>query len=350
MEEGDVTETISQVYQHETNGIEREGTETTEINATDIDDDDKSLTNQGQGSRLWEGEAEGEAGLLMRRMNLEKIAASDIFIGDSLKTWWGRLFGGQILGQSVQAASATVAPDKVIHSMHGYFLLAGKNDTQVLFKVERVRDGGSFSTRIVNVLQENKMIFTITIQFHREEPGLDFSLPITQLLGSIDQGWTKMEQIPQPEALQNSGVAPNWDCSESVEALLLGSGDQWHMWWGRVVDGGLELFPDDSPIHQALLAYMSDLGMVTTVKRPHGNFEFSMSMTLNHSVYFHRRFRADRWLLFHMATTVSNGARGLANGSVYQDGVHVASLVQEALIRVPRLAPPPPKLELAAKI
>mmetsp|Transcript_6183 Transcript_6183/g.15886 ORF Transcript_6183/g.15886 Transcript_6183/m.15886 type:complete len:322 (-) Transcript_6183:173-1138(-) len=298
---------------------------------------------------------DGEAGENSRATNttlldalaVEQIALSDTFTGTSIKTFWGRIFGGQIMAQAVSAAASTVPDDRPMHSIHGYFVLAGRLHLPLLFRVIRIRDGGSFSTRIVNVLQENRVIFTMTASFHRPEAGPEFQIPMSELravaryqLQGFDFGERSAPRpigVPTPTELLDSGSSTIFvDISGTIERMSVAVGDRWVIWWGRYV--GPAVGPADWRTHQAIVTYMSDFGMVDAAKLPHvKTTEFGPSMSLDHALHFHRPVDAAQWLCFHMETCASAAARGLSRAAVFtQAGQLVASVVQESLARVKR--------------
>lgn len=190
----------------------------------------------------------------------------------------------------------------------------------------------------------------MTASFHRPEPGPEFQIPVKELRAILryqlqnrdfgEHSDLRPSGVPTPEDLIESGDSTVFlDMSGNIERVSVGSGDRWQMWWGRYGGPGAEkLDPEDWRLHQALVTYMSDFGMVETAKQPHLNkTEFSLSMSLDHALHFYHKVDAAEWLLFHIETSVSSGARGLARASVFtKSGLMVASIVQEGLMRVPR--------------
>ena len=221
----------------------------------------------------------------------------------------------------------------------------------------RVRDGGSFATRIVNVLQENKIIFTMTASFHRPEPGPEFQIPASELRAvvkyslesqnmSVSSSPHRKIGLPLPDELVSTHGPPTTFGSPfgSIERVNVAVGDRWQMWWARY-NGPTVIDASDWRLHHAIILFLSDFSMVETVTQPHADIEFPMRMSLDHAFYFHRPVDATQWLLFHIETNVSAQARGLARGSVFtQSGTLVASIAQEGLVRqardvAPRTAP-----------
>lgn len=244
-------------------------------------------------------------------------------------------------------------PDLHVHSLHGYFILAGDPSIQILFEVDRVRDGKSMATRYVKALQQNKCIFQMIVSFHRDEQGPSYSIPLGDVRGltSVDHKWHTGNDIPTPDECIRRGVPAdrhnNNDWVTLIEADN-GGGDRWRCCWMKFNPEGEETELTRQQQYQ-VLCYMSDMQLVGTVRKPHGDI-FSMSISLDHTVYFHRKFDPTRWLLVYSETATSNGARGIATSSVYQlpessmvgdridpqGATLVATFSQEALIRVPK--------------
>eukprot|EP00931_Biecheleriopsis_adriatica_P046689 TRINITY_DN26833_c0_g1_i2.p1 TRINITY_DN26833_c0_g1~~TRINITY_DN26833_c0_g1_i2.p1 ORF type:complete len:337 (+),score=53.75 TRINITY_DN26833_c0_g1_i2:33-1013(+) len=281
---------------------------------------------------------------LQTALQLQQIAQCDIFTGneDAVgRTSWGRVFGGQVMAQALVAAQRTVASELHAHSLHCYFLLAGESGVELLYEVERVRDGGSFATRVVKALQRSRAIFQLTVSFHRPEWGPSFQTPMRELQ-SIARSRGFKGSLPSPEEFMERGApmekVVGADNHGDIDTVLIARGD----WWSLRYFRHRRPLPDDLDMHQSVFAWMSDSTMVGICKLPHQSgtqqsYEFSMSFSLDHSIHFHRPFRADEWLIFHVRTTVSTGSRGLARNEVFSlDGQLVATVTQEALIRVPK--------------
>ena len=247
-----------------------------------------------------------------------------------------------MFAQSLTAALTTVDdPELRVHSCHGYFLTAGESGVEILFEVERIRDGRSFATRTVKAVQRCKPIFTITVSFHKDELGPTFQTPSSELNGMLEaRGLKPMGGWMDPElmlrALQAEGKTPpacsRADVEGATQRLTIAQGDYWSFSWCR----HRQQLPEGT--HESILAWISDSDMVSTVRRPHeAEFAFTQSMSLDHCIHYHRRFRVDEWLLFHHRTTVSAGARGLVHTEVFdRHGFHVATIAQEALVRIDR--------------
>ena len=236
------------------------------------------------------------------------------------------LFGGQVAAHALRAAAHTVDVDHHPHSLHGYFLRPGKDDAPTILRVDRIRDGRSFTTRTVVALQDGEAIFSLTASFHKDEPGGDFQQP-------------RASDVPTPVELMEQGYEPHpvWNNEQSpferleVPARVLGDTPRRVMWVRTC--GAL---PDDRALHASVLTFISDMGPVGAVRRALGDLERrAMGASLDHSVWFHRHVRPDEWLLFDVTARSSFGARGLATGALHTaDGVHGASIAQEALLRL----------------
>ncbi len=235
------------------------------------------------------------------------------------------LFGGQVAAHAVRAAAHTVDADHHPHSLHGYFLRPGRDDAPTILQVDRIRDGRSFTTRNVDALQEGEAIFTLSASFHKDEPGGDVH-------AAMPAG------VPTPDELLARGQQPHdhWGPGTPFERLEVpaedfGDGPRRMMWVrtrGRL--------PDDRDLHAAVLTFISDMGPVGAVRRALGEFDrHGTGASLDHSVWFHRPLRPDRWLLFDVTSPSAAGARGLALGAIYSaDGALGASIAQEALVRL----------------
>ncbi len=265
-------------------------------------------------------------------LDLEAIEVN-IFRGRSPDDDRQRVFGGQVAGQALVAAARTVEQGSV-HSLHAYFLRAGDPKTPLLYEVDRIRDGRSFTTRRVVAIQHGKAIFQLAASFHVAEDGFEHS--------------DRMPQAPDPETLMSlaqgssSESVSAWDRMQALMDIryvttrpLDRSGplppDQ--LVWMRA-NGTLG---DDPVLHTCLLTYASDLTLLDTTLTPHGTSAVDptvMMASLDHAMWFHGAFRADEWLLYDQHTPAAGGARGLATGRVFtRDGRLVASVVQEGLIR-----------------
>lgn len=234
----------------------------------------------------------------------------------------GRIFGGQVLGQALMAAGRTVEPGRRVHSLQSYFMLGGDPTVPVMLEVERIRDGRSFTTRRVRAFQHGEAIFALSASFHIDEPGPEHQSP--------------PPAVPPPEEISPDAGPfarrPNWGLPFEIrwhDAMTDGTQPMWF----RVG----EALPDDPLLHACLLAFVSDMGLVATIARPHTddwwprNF---MMASLDHMMWFHRPFRVDEWLLYSRHSPSAFGGRGLALGSIHaRSGALLASVAQEGLIR-----------------
>lgn len=276
---------------------------------------------------------------LVSLLDLEQLE-QNLFRGQSPKEGWQRVYGGQVLGQALVAAVRTVEQPRAAHSMHGYFLLGGDPSHPIIYEVERIRDGGSFTTRRVKGIQHGRAIFTMSVSFHKEEEGYEHfnSMPDVP----------PPEELPSEQELKAQVVAympPNmrsyWERERPIEMrpvdvsryLKRQTGDPLQHIWMRA-NGTL---PDDPKLHQCVLAYASDLTLLDTALIAHGKLLFDTDIqlaSLDHALWLHRPFRADEWLLYAQDSPSAHGARAFCRGSVYtRDGLLVASVAQEGLVR-----------------
>ncbi|MSR09111.1 MAG: acyl-CoA thioesterase II [Gammaproteobacteria bacterium] len=276
---------------------------------------------------------------LIALLDLEPIE-KNIFRGQSYDIGTPQVFGGQVLGQALAAASRTV-DGRTVHSLHAYFLKRGDVQAPIIYEVDRARDGGTFSNRRVVAIQHGEQIFNMAASFQVAESGLEHQVA--------------MPQVPQPDSLKDletlarefSGELParmqrflRWERPFFVrpvdpqQFLFRDSLAPVKQLWMKTADG----IPPDSFLHQALLAYMSDYELIGTATLPHGLHATRDGLqlaSLDHAMWFHRPVRVDEWLLFALDSPAAAGGRGLARGSVFTaDGKLVATLAQEGLIRV----------------
>jgi len=263
-----------------------------------------------------------------------------IFRGQNYKTPWKRVFGGQVLGQGLHAAYQTVPDDRIAHSMHGYFILAGDIDVPIIYEVDTIRDGGSFTTRRVVAIQKGRAIFNMAASFQKRQEGFDHQitmpnvLPPNVLLPDFEQIKSLKETHPKlyermkviyPNAIDFRPVE-KFDPDKAARPFR-------HVWFKS--NDKVEL---DLPMQQQLLAYASDHNLLTTSILPHQTkadrtkFFFA---SLDHAIWFHRDFRIDDWLLHATDSPSAGNARGFSRGTIFtKEGKLVASVVQEGLIRI----------------
>ncbi|MDQ2877379.1 MAG: acyl-CoA thioesterase II [Actinomycetota bacterium] len=276
-------------------------------------------------------------------LDLERIE-NDIYRGVSPEHRSTRVFGGQVAGQALVAAGRTVDPDRHVHSLHAYFIRPGDPAAPLVYLVERVRDGRSFTTRRVSVVQHGKTIFTLSASFHRPEPGVEHAEPMPDVPGpeGLEPAARRYQRVLGPEAadffrdspIDIRHVGPLTIEAAADPALRTGRSRVWLR-----ADGDL---PEDPLLHVCLMTYASDMTLLDSVLLATGQTFMDGSVTgasLDHAMWFHRPFRADRWLLYAQDSPSASGALGLARGELYtEDGTLVVSVVQEGLIRRTRPA------------
>ena len=277
---------------------------------------------------------------LVKLLSLEKIE-ENLFRGQSQDLGWGTVYGGQVLGQALSAAVQTVPEDRFVHSLHSYFLRPGDVDLPIVYDVDRIRDGRSFTTRRVVAIQKGRPIFNLSASFQIEEEGFSHQdqapdAPEPESL-ITEQEWAKKFTSRLPKFMRDQALAER--SFEIRAADPLGdplapsprSADSKH--WLRTTG---EL-PDKPSLHRFLLAYASDFSFLTTSMRPHGVTWLTPGMqvaSIDHAMWFHRPFRVDDWLLHCIDSPSAEGARGFVRGRIFdQKGNLVASTAQEGLIR-----------------
>lgn len=267
----------------------------------------------------------------------------DIFIGPSQWMPHGRVYGGQVLAQSLVAATRTVDPTRVAHSLHGYFLRAGDITLPITFSVDRLRDGRSFSTRRVQAYQNGEPIFSMIASFQDVDPGLEH-------FESMPSDITPPEQLPSAAELMGDNphpVAQYWSKARPfdlrhVEKPIYFSVDGEKVAKQAVWLKALGDLPEDANLHQAALAYLSDYTILESIYRRHGiawSHPGLKSASLDHAMWFHRPVKVDEWLLYVQNSPSAQGGRGLALGHIYtREGALVATVAQEGMVRVPEIA------------
>jgi acyl-CoA thioesterase-2 len=275
---------------------------------------------------------------LLELLDLEVVGATT-FRGRSPQVGPQRVFGGQVAGQALVAAGRTVDPARRVHSLHGYFVRPGDPNVPIRYEVENIRDGRSFSVRRSVAIQHDKTIFFMSASFHREEEGLDHQAPVPTDVPPPDQVPTMADRLARyPERLGIFAELPRpIDVRYIGEPGWVRPGDRppdaHQRVWMRI-DGKL---PDDPLLHACLLTYASDMTLLDTVLAVHGEVWGPggfVGASLDHALWMHRPFRADEWFLYDCWSPSASGGRGLATGRmVTLDGRHVASAVQEGLLR-----------------
>lgn len=276
---------------------------------------------------------------LVELLALERIE-ENLYRGQSQDLGWGTVYGGQVLGQALSAATKTVPEDRHVHSMHAYFLRPGDVSKPIVYDVDRIRDGGSFTTRRVVAIQNGRAIFNLAASFHIDEPGLDHQASMPDVDGPENLR-TELELIADkadrlPEKMRERVLAKRPFEIRPIDPVdpfdpepRPATRRQWFKTTGAL--------SDDMALHRYLLAYASDFGFITTSLLPHARTWLDPKMqvaSIDHVMWFHRPFRVDEWLLHCVDSPSASGARGVVRGQVFdRDGVLVASTAQEGLIR-----------------
>jgi acyl-CoA thioesterase-2 len=279
---------------------------------------------------------------LLDLLDLEQIEVS-IFRGRSPDVQVQRVFGGQVAGQALVAAGRTVPDGRPVHSLHAYFIRPGDPSVPLVYTVDKVRDGRSFTTRRVTAIQHGKPIFTLSASFHHPEAGYEHAVPMPKArrpeeLRSNAERLAEATGMPLPPHLADSPIDLRSDGPLSIELArdpsLREASDHSNLVWVRVT----ERLPDDPLLHVCLMTYVSDITLLETALLEHGAtwFEGRISgASLDHAMWFHRPFRADQWLLYAQESPIASGGRVFARGQVFTaNGDLVVSVVQEGLIRI----------------
>ncbi len=276
---------------------------------------------------------------LLSTLDLEPIEV-DIFRGRSPQVGWQRVFGGQVIAQALMAAQRTVARDRIVHSLHAYFMRPGDPSVPIVYQVERIRDGSSFNTRRAVAIQHGEAIFALSASFQIEEPGFGHQIV--------------MPDVPAPEKLLDerqiaaqflanapAPIRKYWERERPIEIRPI---SLTHYFSDEKLDPVQHVWvratgpvPDDRYYQAAILAYLSDMTLLDTSLYPHGTSIFDQTIqvaSLDHSMWFHRPTKLDDWILYTQDSPSASGARGLTRGSLFtRDGVLIASVAQEGLIR-----------------
>ena len=276
---------------------------------------------------------------LLQGLRLEKLE-ENLFRGPVGDTLVKRVYGGKVLGEALEAAQLSIEDARPAHSLHGYFLREADAFHPVIYHVDRSRDGRSFSARRVTAIQHGQPIFTMEASFHKVEEGIAYQgkmpeVPAPESVSPVEWDWANFDRLPARYQRMMTIAAP-FEIRQidgpagSKDAL----GNPIRRSWVRTT----ERLPDEPDMHRAILAYLSDYGLIWTLIGHHG---FTLSDTnlvvasLDHAMWFHRPFRMDEWLLYHCEGVASSGARGLARGGFYtREGELVVSVAQEGLMRV----------------
>lgn len=285
---------------------------------------------------------------LLAILRLERIE-ENIFRGESQDLGWGRVFGGQVVGQALSAAEQTVPPGRSVHSLHAYFLRPGDAAKPIVYIVDPIRDGRSFTTRRVVAVQDGRAIFNLSSSFQVHEGGFDHQQPKMPnvpppegLESETDLGRRYLARLPEPlrakvPEVMVERMTGDWPIDvrpvNPIDPLNPGVRAPVRHVWFRA-NGALD---DATSVHQYLLAYASDFHLLVTAMQPHGVTWLTPGLqlaSLDHAMWFHRSFRFDSWMLYDIEGPSAQGARGLTRGRWFcQDGRLVASTMQEGLMR-----------------
>lgn len=278
---------------------------------------------------------------LLSILDLERLE-HNLYRGRSPQVGWQRVFGGQVISQSLVAAQRTVdAADKHVHSLHCYFMLPGDPSVPIIYNVDRIRDGGAFTTRRVVAIQHGKAIFTLAASFHRDEEGVEHQMPVPLDVPPPEELKTQIELINDSKLEIPEAIRRFWARERPLEVKpvnvehyttrdpLPPRQSVWLRMTGDV--------PDDRALQSAILAYLSDMTLLDTANFAHGRTGFDARLqmaSLDHAMWFHRQHKLDDWLLYSQDSPNMIGSRGFSRGLLYaRDGRLIASVAQEGLIR-----------------
>lgn len=279
---------------------------------------------------------------LLTQLDLEVIE-DNLFRGGSRNLGGHSVFGGQVAGQAMVAAARSVAPDRLAHSMHGYFLRPGDMDKAIVYEVDAIRDGRSFSTRRVQAIQYGRPIFSMIASFHIAEPGLTHQMTMPDVPGpenlashdTLRREWVgALDRVP--EALREAvGREVAIDLRPVVPRNMLDPDTReavQNIWFKAKAS-----LPEDPALHRAILTYASDFNLLATTLFPHGMSFFTPGLqmaSIDHALWIHREPKVDDWLLYAMDSPGAQDARGMARGLIFdRAGELVATVAQEGLLR-----------------
>jgi acyl-CoA thioesterase II len=280
---------------------------------------------------------------LLSILDLEQLE-HNLYRGRSPKLDWQRVFGGQTIAQALVAAQRTVEPERHVHSLHGYFMRPGDTKVPIIYQVDRIRDGGSFTTRRVVAVQHGQAIFSLEASFQQDEVGLEHQVPMPQDVPAPDTLLSQRELIGKFGEAVPDGIRRYWERDRPIEMKpvmlehytsrekLEPKQNIWIRTTGPV--------PADRATQAAVLAYLSDMTLLDTSTFAHGRAIFDSDIqaaSLDHAMWFHRSHPLDDWILYTQDSPSTQGSRGFTRGSLFaRDGTLIASVAQEGLIRLKR--------------
>jgi acyl-CoA thioesterase-2 len=280
---------------------------------------------------------------LLAILDLEQLE-HNLYRGRSPELDWQRVFGGQTIAQALVAAQRTVAADRHVHSLHGYFMRPGDTKVPILYQVDRIRDGGSFTTRRVMAVQHGQAIFSLEASFQIDEDGLEHQIPMPLDVPDPDTLGTQQDLIVKFGDAVPQGIRRYWERDRPVDMkpIMLK-----HYTSREKLDPRQNIWirttgpvPNDRATQAAVLAYLSDMTLLDTSTFAHGRAVFDQDIqaaSLDHAMWFHRPHPIDDWLLYTQDSPSTSGARGFTRGALYaRDGTLIASVAQEGLIRLRR--------------
>lgn len=277
---------------------------------------------------------------LLSILDLERLE-HNLYRGRSPQTGWQRVFGGQVIGQALVAAQRTVEADRHVHSLHCYFMRPGDPAVPIVYEVDRIRDGGSFTTRRVVAIQHGDAIFSLAASFHLEEQGVEHQMPMPLGVPEPESLRTQQELLGEMAADIPEPIRKFWARDRPLEVKPVHVehyttreklAPMQYVWMRLTGEA-----PDDRALQSAILAYLSDMTLLDTANFAHGRTGFDPQIqmaSLDHAMWFHRPHALDDWLLYAQDSPNMIGSRGLSRGFLYgRDGRLIASVAQEGLIR-----------------
>lgn len=280
---------------------------------------------------------------LLSILDLERLE-HNLYRGRSPSSGWGRVYGGQVISQALVAAQRTVPPERHVHSLHCYFMLGGDPTIPIVYQVDRLRDGGSFTTRRVTAIQNGAAIFSLECSFQVDEHGMEHQMPMPAGLPQPEETKTQIELVDALGVNVPDAVRRFWEKERPLEIRPIvvehyTTRDRlppYQSVWIRI-SGEV---PEDRQLQSALLAYLSDMTLLDTSTFAHGRGLFDpdiQAASIDHAMWFHRQHALDDWLLYTQDSPSTSGSRGFSRGALYaRDGTLIASVAQEGLVRLRR--------------